>query len=175
MKLFIFKLFHRRQAGFTIIEIMVALAITSIIGLGASAATGQLLNQTSRDENITTASRNVTNAIYWISHDALMAQRIDGAGGFPATDDLTLTWTDWDNNTFTASYSIADGVLTRSLDDGVNIASTFIAQNISANEDLTSCSSVNGTVTLTVTSSVGEGARIINITKTKIIASRPKL
>jgi prepilin-type N-terminal cleavage/methylation domain-containing protein len=168
------KLFHR-QKGFTLIELMVAVAITGIISLGAAVSSGQLLNQTSRDRDYTLASRYVTNAIYWISHDAMMAQSIQGCEGFPGTDALSLTWTDWDNNVFSANYSVENGVLTRKYSDGVSVAYTFVAQNINTGDGLTSCSSANGTLTLTVTSSVGEGSRIIDVTKTKNIICRPKL
>ncbi|MFC1914376.1 type II secretion system protein, partial [Chloroflexota bacterium] len=45
------------QRGFTLLEVIVTLAITGIIGLGATTATVQLLNQGSRNSDYTTASR----------------------------------------------------------------------------------------------------------------------
>jgi prepilin-type N-terminal cleavage/methylation domain-containing protein len=174
MKNTVIKLFHS-QKGFTLIELMVAVSIMGIISLGAAVSSGQLLNQTSRDRDYTLASRYVTNAIYWISHDAMMAQSIEGCEGFPGTDALSLSWTDWDNNVFTANYTVENGVLTRNYSDGISVTSTFIAQNINTGEDLTSCSSDNGTLTVRVTSSVGEGSRIIDVTKTKNISCRPEL
>jgi prepilin-type N-terminal cleavage/methylation domain-containing protein len=169
-----FKLLHSQQ-GFTLLELLVAVAITGVLGMGAAVSSGQLLNQTSRDRNYTIASRYVTNAISWITHDALMAQEIQGSEGFPDTDTLSLSWTDWDNHSYSANYTVVNGVLTRRYSDGVHVFNTFIAQSINADDDLTYCSSINGTLTVTVTSSVGEGARVTNITKTKEITCRTKL
>ena len=78
------KALHKNPAGFTLIEMIAALAITGLIGMGASIASAQVLNQTSRNNDTTAASRNAMNALHWISRDAFMAQSINGTAGFPA-------------------------------------------------------------------------------------------
>ena len=133
------------------------------------------MNQTGRDNDYTAASRSAMNAIHWISTDIYVAQSIEGCSGFPATDSLSLAWRGWDNNPFSANYTVTDGVLMRTYSDGVNISTTMIAVNINTGEDLTYCASENGTVTLTVTSSYGTGAKTIDVTKSRVIISRPKL
>jgi len=105
------KVLHKGWRGFTLIELMVAVAIMGIISLGASMCIGQLLNQTSRDSNFSLASQQATNAVYWISHDALMAQTIVGWQNFPDSGGLCLSWTDWDNVQYSANYTVSGGVL----------------------------------------------------------------
>jgi len=169
------KLFHKNRAGFTLIEIMVAVAITGIIALGAAISSGQLLNQTSRDTDYTAASRHAMNAIHWISRDVLMAQTITGVEGFPQTDDLSLFWRGWDNSEHSVNYTLEDGTLKRTYSDGITVSTTLIAEFINPAADMTYCTSDNGVLTLTVTSTIGEGARIINVTKTRKITNRSKL
>lgn len=175
MTRYLLRTFHKGRAGFTVIELMAAIAITSIISLGASISSAQLLNQTSSDTNYTAASRHAMNAIYWISRDAIMAQDISGYGGFPLTDDLSMTWVGWDNNTYSAEYTVDDGKLLRTLTVSGNASTMLVAQCINTAEDMTYCSSDNNVLTITITSSVGEGARMKNATKTREITNRPNL
>ena len=168
------KLFHKNQSGFTLIEVIVSMAITGFIGLGANMSIVQLLNETSRNNDFTTASRNAMNAIYWIGRDAQMAQVISGAAGFPGTNGLSLSWIDWDNGAHTAVYSIEDGQLWRNYTfDGTT--KTLIAEYINPSANMTSCTSVNGTLTLTITSSVGGGSRVIDVTRIRAMTARPLL
>src|SRR4030042_1101973 len=167
--------FTKRQAGFSRIEVIAAVAISGIIGLGASIASGQVLNQTSANNDYTSASRNALNALYWISHDVLMAQTIDGAEGFPQTDDLSLSWTGWDNTVYSANYTLENGVLKRAYSENGQLTTTVIASNINPDVLLTYCVSSNGTLTVVITGRVGEGDKIINVTKVRIITSRPNL
>ncbi len=175
MKLLKTRLFGKNQAGFTLIEIMASLAITGLIGLGATMSRSQVLNETSRNNDFTTASRNAMNAIYWISRDAQMAQIISGVPGFPQTADLSLYWEDWNNSTHNATYSLDNGRLVRRFDVDGRITETLIAEYINPGDDMTTCTTVNGTLTLTITSSVGEGSKIIDITRKREMTARPKL
>jgi|WetSurMetagenome_2_1015567.scaffolds.fasta_scaffold21674_3 prepilin-type N-terminal cleavage/methylation domain-containing protein len=179
IKLFCVKLgrsrLHRNQAGYSLVEVLAAVAITGVLALGASVSTGQLLNQTSRDSNVTAASRYATNALYWMSRDALMSQNITGEDGFPATSTLSLRWTSWDNTNYSANYTVTDGILYRAYSDGTVFSNTMIARDINTGAEMTSCINDSGNITITVTSSVGEGSHTVNITKTRRVSSRPDL
>ena len=149
--------------------------ISGIIGLGASISTAQVLNQTATNNDYTSASRNALNALYWIGHDASMAYSIEGVNGFPQTDDLSLSWIGWDNTEYTANYTLENGMLKRIYSQNGYETTTVIASNINPEPSMTYCASDNGTLTVTITSSVGEGDKIINVTKVRIITTRPNL
>jgi prepilin-type N-terminal cleavage/methylation domain-containing protein len=169
------RLFYKNQAGFTLIELMAAMVITGFIGLGATMASGQVLNETSRNSDFTTASRNAMNAIHWISRDAMMAQSMDGVEGFPQNENLSLDWVEWDNTVHSANYSLENGILRRIYSNGSQVINTVIAEYINPDDEMTNCVSYNGTLTLTITSSVGEGSKVVNVTRVRQIISRPQL
>jgi prepilin-type N-terminal cleavage/methylation domain-containing protein len=175
MKLFKKLLLHKNEAGFSLIEIMVSIVITGFIGLGATISSLQVLTETSRNEDYTTASRNTMNAVFWISRDAQMAQTISGVAGFPETSALSLTWEDWNNSSHNATYSVQNGRLFRSYNVDGNINQSLIAEFINTSPDSTNCTSVNGTLILTITSSVGEGSRVVNVTRVREMTARPRL
>ena len=169
------KLFHKNESGMTLIEIMVSMAITSLIGLGASVSSLQVLNETSRNNDYTAASRNAMNAIFWIGRDAQMAQVISGAAGFPETADLSLAWEDWNNSSYNVTYSLENGRLLRTYTVDGQSTEFPVAEYINSSSNMTYCTSDNGTLVLTITSSVGEGSKIINITRVREMTARPQL
>jgi prepilin-type N-terminal cleavage/methylation domain-containing protein len=173
--IFLIRLFHRHQAGFTLIEMMVSLVITGLIGLGAAVSIAQVLNETSRNTDYTAASRNAMNAVYWIGRDAQMAQEISGSAGFPATANLTLSWEDWNNSSYNVTYSLEDGKLFRDYTVDGQSTLSLIAESINANPAMTNCSADNGTLIVTITGSVGEGSKIIDVTRVREITPRPQL
>jgi prepilin-type N-terminal cleavage/methylation domain-containing protein len=169
------KLLKKKQAGFTLIEVMVSIVITGLIGLGATMGSAQVLKETTRNNDYTTASRNAMNAVYWVSRDAQMAQVISGASGFPLTSNLCLSWTDWNDSSHNSTYSLTDGKLTRSYNVDGEITATLVAEYINSSANRTFCSSNNGTLILTITSSVGEGSNIIDVTRIREMTARPQL
>jgi prepilin-type N-terminal cleavage/methylation domain-containing protein len=175
MKLFKSKSSIIGQAGFTLIEMIVAMVITGLIGFGASIATAQVLNQTTRNNDYTLASRNALNALYWISLDASMAQTIDGEEGFPQTEDLSLYWKGWDNTEYSANYTLEDGVLKRIYSENGQVTTTVIASNINYDASLTYCALDDGILTVTITGSVGEGDKVVSVTRVRQIIPRPSL
>ena len=175
MKLPVAHYFHRGRAGFTIIETAMAIALTGIIGLGASVAFLQVSNQTSYNSDFTTASRQAMNAIHWLGQDVQMAQTVTGADGFPATSDLELSWKWWDNTVYSVNYTLENGSLRRSYSDGSNQQASLVAEYISNDPDWTNCVSQNGTLTFTITASVGEGVHTVNVTRTREVSARPHL
>ena len=175
MTLFRLKSSKIGQAGFTFIEIVAALAISGIIGLGASIASAQVLNQTTKNNDYTLASRNALNALYWISHDASMAQSINGTAGFRETENLLLYWTGWDNTEYSANYTLDNGVLKRIYSENGQATITTIASSINPDPSMTNCVFDNGILTVTITGSAGGGDRVVNVTKLREITPRPGL
>jgi prepilin-type N-terminal cleavage/methylation domain-containing protein len=167
--------FSKEQAGYTLIELMAAIVITGLIGLGATVSIFQVLTQTSKNSDYTIANRNAMNAIHWISRDAMMAQTMDGVDDFPLNGNLSLSWVEWDSTAHTANYSLENGKLFRIYSDGSQVNETLIAENIKPDANSTYCSSDNWVLTVTITSSVGEGTRVVDAKKVREIALRPKL
>ena len=76
----------------------------------------------------------------------------------------------------TANYSLVNGELLRTYTVDTDTPKlTVVAGNINPAEGMTYCSTDNGVLMLTITSSVGEGSRIVDVTKTHEITSRPNL
>ena len=101
------------QSGFTLVELIIAIAIAAVITGGITAAIMQILTINHRDSNHMIAVRQVQQAGDQVSKDALQAQpgKIDVN---PAGEFLTLNWTSWDGLENEIIYSIEDGELKRS-------------------------------------------------------------
>ena len=84
------------ERGFTLVELLVVIAIISLITLGATMTTFQIINVTRRSNDHVAAVRQVQNAGYWISRDALMAQNAVVDDDPETAEFLTLNWTEWD-------------------------------------------------------------------------------
>jgi prepilin-type N-terminal cleavage/methylation domain-containing protein len=141
-------LINKNQKGFTLVELMIAIAISSVITGGITMTIFQVIIGSARTNNHMIAVRQAQNAGYWVSHDGQMAQSINiGSdplgGGFP----LVLTWTDWEGNRYKVTYTIivAPPQLERSLsiNDG-EPTNTIVAQYIVPGEPKTKCELTGG-------------------------------
>jgi len=92
------RLINRNQRGFTLIEVILAVAITGIISGGITMTIFQAFDQNTRGSARMTAVKQLENAIHWISRDARMAQTVEPADPDPDGFPLTLTWIEWDSN-----------------------------------------------------------------------------
>jgi prepilin-type N-terminal cleavage/methylation domain-containing protein len=100
-------LINKNQWGFTMLELMLVLAITGLVSSGVTMTFFQVVNGSARANNYMTAVRQVQNAGYWVSYDTQLAQDVDDdpmGGGFP----LVLSWTEWGGDEHEVTYSLED-------------------------------------------------------------------
>lgn len=168
------------EKGFTYIELIVAITIIVLIGGAAAIATFQVLKGTARNNNYMTAVRQVQNAGYWISRDTLMAQSVT-TDNLTLPDFLLLSWTDESSgDVYQVVYTLenmSEGGLQKLLRsqsiNGVASSTTFVAQYIAPESAKTKCEFTNGTLTLTVTATVGDGSPARSETRTYQVVPRP--
>ena len=164
---------RRGERGFTLIEVLVVIAIVAIISAAATMSTFQAFNVTRRSNDHVVTIRQVQNAGYWISRDALMAQTIvvdDDDPGTPELEFLTLKWTEWSyddaSDYHKVTYSIEDlsdgiGKIRRThLTNGVPSEQTLVAEHIdyTGEPDTTWATYDPRVLTIQITSSVGEAS-----------------
>jgi prepilin-type N-terminal cleavage/methylation domain-containing protein len=114
------------EKGFTLIEMLIALALAAAIMGVMSASITVIMRTTSQNNEWNVNLRQVQNAGHWITSDALMAQVVSAntTGVF-----LFLSWNDW-NNDNNVRYVLNGGNLTRSLNGGPAILiSQYIVSN----------------------------------------------
>jgi len=90
------------QRGFTMVELLVAIAISGVIVVGSLILLARIISVSDENRNKTTASQEVQYVGFWISEDIIQAQDITlgdpvngSVNGFP----LTVSWVDIGNET----------------------------------------------------------------------------
>ena len=83
------------EKGFTLVELVISLAIIVIISGAAGAAIFQVFGGTERNNDHLTVVYQVQHAGYWISRDAQMAQAVT-IDSLELPDFLKIDWTEWD-------------------------------------------------------------------------------
>ncbi len=169
------------EKGFTLIELLVAITIIALASGAAGTAIFQVLRNTERNSDLMTAVRQVENAGYQISRDAGMAQSVNATANLTLPDFLILSWTEQDTgDDYEVTYTLEDmpeGQLKTMLrNQSVNGGSsniTFVAQYIDPDPEKTSGNFTSGTLTLTVTSTVGVGSLTQSETRIYEIVPRP--
>ena len=85
----------RNEQGFTLIELIIVIAIVAIIAGAATFTTFQVLNVTASSGNDIRVIRQVQNAGWWISQDALVAENIIIDDDPETPEFLLFSWTQW--------------------------------------------------------------------------------
>jgi prepilin-type N-terminal cleavage/methylation domain-containing protein len=158
MKRFLLKL-RGCQKGLTLVELLVALAIGSLLIVGISTIYIQIIKITKDSSNHMTALRQVQVAGHWVSLDTQGAKDFD----FSADPwELTIYWDDINGIEYSSVYRISEqGVLTREYyNAGILAGTAMIAESIVPAEtvyDLTLAHGVEFRVT----------AQVHNITETR--------
>lgn len=141
------------QKGFTLVELVIAISIATLVVAAAVAIWFQLTSVSARNSDYMTAYGHVQNVGYWFSRDAVQITQeptLEGASGFP----LTLRWVEWDGSEHQVVYILDDesGELSRSGTEG----SLLVAQYIDSNN--TSCTWDGETLTLEITAQFGDNS-----------------
>jgi type II secretory pathway pseudopilin PulG len=113
----------------TLIEILIALAITSVVVGGLAAAIYTIMSVTGRGNAEISILRDIQSASYWINNDARIARDVTLTGGVPASG-IILDWDDSEGNPHSCNYTLTGRVLIRNF----NGTSSTIAWNISSLE-----------------------------------------
>jgi prepilin-type N-terminal cleavage/methylation domain-containing protein len=119
------KVVHYDQRGFTLAELLIAIAITALIGAAVATAVFQVFRINASSTNRQIAINQVEVAINSISRDAQQAQQISPATGVP----FTMQWTTWDNHTNVVIYSLSGTNLQRTITIDSGSPSTTIVAN----------------------------------------------
>lgn len=169
---------ERDERGFTLVELMVAIVLSTFVMLGGGEMLRQMIVASSHNADGTIAVIQVQNAGFWVSQDAVQAQTVPLCFD-PATDPqkrlLTLGWTDWDSTVHSITYSMVDTTdeLGRSMWDFMrydNITDETIRIAELLDPAGTSCTwnAVDGLLELTVT------AKVDNETETRTFEIQPR-
>jgi len=118
------------QKGMTILELMIGLAITALIGIGVVGLIDHEFRSTAAARASVTVSHEIENAARWISQDLMMAENTNLAEEAEAVSQLTLGWIDrcsYSNIPHSSSYYLYDNELRREYDGTV----TTVARDVS--------------------------------------------
>jgi len=164
---------RKDQRGFSMMELLMVIALTGIITAAITTAFFQVFDMSTRTANHMIAVTQVQQAGKLVSEDIMEAQNViaGGGSGFP----LTLNWTDWGtNNTHGVIYSldVMSRILWRS--HYVNLvldSTTKVAEQIGL--DGTDCAPLGllppgATLNFTVTATVGDES------ETRVYQIRPR-
>lgn len=168
------------EKGFTLVELLVAITIMALASAAAGLGIFQVIRNTERNSNHMAAVLQVQNADQRISQDAKMAQIV-------TTDNLTppnflvLYWIDGNSgDEYQVTYTLENmpgSALkelrrNQSVNGSANVTS-LVAQHIDPDPENTKCELINGTLTLTIKATMGDGATMESETRTYRILPRP--
>jgi len=159
-----FQMLRKGQLGFTLVELLVAIAIVGALSAGIAMLISQLITGNTRTSNHMVAVRQVQQAGKDVSHDTLQSKTITLGpnGGFP----LLFFWTDIGGVANNITYTITEGgeLLRTHVRDPGESNSRVTARYIVAGDTtaefgdiIPNCEPHCRVLILTITASVGGG------------------
>jgi len=147
----------RDERGMTLVEILVALAITGLITGTLVTAIYQIYQVTGWGSNQMRVQHDLQNAATWLNRDVVSASSAHIASASQMT--LTLPYvgsiiTDTVSRVITYTFSITDSTLTRDSDDSTLIVARHVNSFIPS-----PTGTVTSVITITITSQAGDVTR----------------
>jgi prepilin-type N-terminal cleavage/methylation domain-containing protein len=136
-----------KQKGFTLLEILVGLSISSMLSLGALGLILCELNGTAAIKNSISAADELASAESCIGKDVMMAESTNLVNDGASSSNLSLAWTEryeFSNIPHTCTYSVDNCTLIRNYDGfefivARNITYTGFSLNNNVLEVMLSC------------------------------------
>ena len=158
-----------RQRGFTLLEIVIALAVTGIFVALLASAIGFSMRQTPKEAGKLVVENEMALARYWVTHDANCAE------SYTALADpqyCSFEWSDFSGEEtvdYVATYYYASeiqAVMREEEQDGVVQSSFKVADNIlSYDEAIFTWSAGTGTLTVDITPTIEEAPAVGDISR----------
>ena len=116
----------RRQDGFTLVEVLIALGIAAMITGALSTAIFQILDRSARGGETVRALNDIQNAGQWLYLDGERAETTDLIENDPPVSSMVLNWVA-DSVSHTASYSISGTELVRDHNGAVTTVARYVS------------------------------------------------
>jgi prepilin-type N-terminal cleavage/methylation domain-containing protein len=173
---------NKQQGGFTLIELIVGLALASLISVAVAMTMGLIFKVNASSSHRVDAIRQVQNAGMWITQDVQTAQNITVGG----SHFLEVLWTDWDGIKYKVDYDYST-VVTSDLvrkyyvkhivdADYVLTAQTVVANYIDKTNNNTTLVQSGSTYTLKITAKItGLSANGLPVIETRTYEILPRI
>jgi prepilin-type N-terminal cleavage/methylation domain-containing protein len=144
---------RHRQLGFTLIELVMSMAVGGLVMAAATATIQQMLSNNSKNAAHMQAVKQVENALHFLARDLQMAQTVQ-TSGLGANEVLKVSWVTWASasNQVTYSWNAVDSRLTRTA--SVDNVTSTVAYSVNPRPVFSPQPWAGGEVTISMTASV---------------------